>query len=114
MGRRRAPLAVTLWSASGVGQWTSLTHPARSKARMSRADESHWWPRSAVAGRAGKGVVAVVPRLAHADDREHGDVAAAVLGRERATPEHVTQRVDAPRDVVQQEHAHEPGPEQTR
>ena len=65
-----------------------------------------------MAGGAREGVVAVVPGLAHAEDGERGDVAAAVLRRERSSAEHVAQRVDAPRRVVQDADPHEAGPEQ--
>src|SRR5690242_20014424 len=57
-------------------------------------------------------VVQVVPGLAHRQQRQPPDVAAAVAALERPLPEGVADRVDRPGDVVQQPHPHQRGPEE--
>src|SRR5829696_7931620 len=66
----------------------------------------------AVAGGGRERVVAVVPALAERDHRDEPVVAALVLDRERPAAVHVADRVDAPGRVVEQEHAHEAGPDE--
>src|SRR5262245_64447654 len=52
-----------------------------------------------VARRAGEGVVVVVPRLTHREDREGREVRADVARRERPLPEAVADGVHRPRAV---------------
>jgi hypothetical protein len=66
----------------------------------------------AVAGAGGVGVVQVVPRLAHRQDRQRPEVRGFALRGEGAIADHVADRVDRPGDVVQDRDAHESGPEQ--
>src|SRR4051794_34696243 len=68
--------------------------------------------REAVLRRRRERMVRVVPALAERDERDGPVVAALVLGLERALAVHVADRVDAPRRVVQQEHAHQAGPDE--
>src|SRR5947209_7166095 len=65
-----------------------------------------------VSGRGGKGVVVVVPGLAKRSQRQPREVAGLIVGLEALAPEEVTQRVDAERDVVQDEDAYGAAPQQ--
>jgi hypothetical protein len=62
----------------------------------------------------GVGVVGVVPRIAEAKKCKRREVGAAIAGAEGPTAEHVSDRVDRPCDVMQQENAHASGPQQGR
>ena len=66
----------------------------------------------AVERRGGEGVVVVVPGLAERDPREPPDVARLVLDAEAARADEVADRVDRPRDVVEQEDPDQAAPEQ--
>ena len=66
----------------------------------------------AVDGRAGEGVVVVVPGLAEGRQREPEDVGRVVLDVEAPVPEEVADGVDRPRHVVDEEDAHEAAPQQ--
>jgi hypothetical protein len=65
-----------------------------------------------VASRLREGVVGVVPRLAHRQDRQGREVRAVVTRVERAFPEGVTNRVDAPGEVLHEAHPNRARPEQ--
>src|SRR4051794_23463521 len=65
-----------------------------------------------MAGGGREGMVVVVPGLAHRRYGEPEDVARLVVGREAAAAEEVTDRVDAPRHVVEQEDPHQPAPQE--
>src|SRR4029077_12038834 len=65
-----------------------------------------------VDGGAREGVVVVVPGLAEGGEGEPEDVGRLVLDLEPAGSEEVTDRVDAPGDVVDEEDANQPAPEQ--
>src|SRR3954447_9036424 len=64
-------------------------------------------PREAMAGRARERVVVVVPGLAEARQREPPHVRRVVLDGEAAPAEEVADRVDRPRNVVEEEDPHE-------
>src|SRR5262249_51157408 len=68
----------------------------------------------AVPGTGRVGMVQVVPRLTGGQDRQRPEVRRLVARGERPLADHVTHRVDRPRDVVQQRDPHEPGPEERR
>ena len=74
-----------------------------------RSSSHHTQP---VLGTARERVVVVVPGLAETGQREPEDVRRIVAGLEAACAEEVADRVDAPGDVVDEEDAHEPGPQQ--
>jgi hypothetical protein len=57
-------------------------------------------------------VVGVVPALTEAEDGHDGVVAALVVALERAGAEHVTDRVDRPGDVVEEEDPDEAPPQE--
>src|SRR5262245_26623674 len=59
-------------------------------------------------------VVQVVPALTERQNGQRPEVGCfvALADLERALADHVTDRVDRPRDVVQERHAYESGPEQ--
>ena len=71
-------------------------------------------PAQAVPGRGREGVVGVVPALAQRQDAEHDVVAALVVAPVGPQAPQVADRVDAPGDVVDQEDAHQPAPDQPR
>ena len=112
-GRRRGdPLGRS--SRSGGGQRTSLAQPSLSNTQMIRADESIWPRQHAVPGAGRVGVVQVVPRLAHRQDRQPPDVGGPVAGAERPLADGVADRVDRPGDVVQQARCGPASPRRTR
>jgi hypothetical protein len=63
-------------------------------------------------GGAGEGVVVVMPGLAQRGQGEPGDVGRAIVGVEPSPAEEVAHRVDAPGDVMDEEHPHQATPEQ--
>src|SRR5688500_780611 len=69
-------------------------------------------PSDPVNGRGGERVVTVVPRLAERDDRQRPVVRGPVVAAERALTEEVTDGVDAPRHVVENEDAGERPPQE--
>src|SRR5690625_1602143 len=60
------------------------------------------------------GVVQVVPRLAHGQEGQPPHVAGLVATGERALADGMTDRIDRPRDVVQEADANQRGPEERR
>ena len=66
----------------------------------------------AVPGAGRIGVVAVVPGLAHAQDRQRPEVGGPVAGGVGPLADHVADRVDRPGDVVQQADPDQRGPEE--
>ena len=70
------------------------------------------FPAHPVTGGAGKGVVVVVPALAHGEDAEEEIVAALVRGVELAAAEGVADGVHGPSDVLVKEEADETSPDQ--
>lgn len=65
-----------------------------------------------MAGRAGEGVVVVVPAFAEAEDAEDEVVGRVVVALERAAAPDVADRVDAPGDVVHHEDTDQAAPEE--
>src|SRR5689334_16637424 len=68
----------------------------------------------AVASAGGVGMVQVVPTLTHRDERERPAIGRLVATVERAAAYDVTDRVDRPGDVMQNEHAHQARPQERR
>src|SRR5471030_2030374 len=71
-------------------------------------------PVDPVTGAGRVGVVQVVPGLAHRQDRQPPDIGRPVAADERALADGVTDRVDRPRDVVEQADADQRPPEEGR
>src|SRR5690349_8318214 len=69
-------------------------------------------PVESVERRTREGVVIVVPALAKRQQADDPLIAAAVRRLEFSLTKRVTDRVDAPGDVMRQEHAHQATPEQ--
>ena len=67
----------------------------------------------AVTGRAGEGVVVVVPTFTHGEQAEQPVVPAGIGGFEGALSKGVTDRVDRPSDVLVHEEANKSAPDQT-
>ena len=89
-----------------------MAQPARSNRRIRPAPGSIWCasaPWRAERGNAWWKLCHASPNEMIAERRE---VRARVLLRRGLAPEHVADRVDAPRDVVQQHHAGETGPQE--
>ena len=101
----------------------SATRPASARRTPSRASRTSGsagrWSRAGPActpcrARGRVRVVQVVPGLAAGQDRQPPHVAGPVAGLEGALADRVADRVDRPRDVVQQRHPHERAPEERR
>ena len=86
------------------------TDPLHSGDQQSRGIELP--AAQAVDGGAREGVVVVVPGLAEGGEGEPEDVGRLVLDLEPAGSEEVADGVDAPGDVVDEEDANQPAPEQ--
>src|SRR4051794_28007645 len=71
-------------------------------------------PQDPVAGARRVRVVQVVPRLSHRRDGQPPDVGGLVPRQERPLSERVAYRVDRPGDVVEQAHADQGSPEESR
>ena len=114
--RRSSPapsyLAARRSSRRGVGQRTEVAQPSFSNTWITRAEMSTW-PRSTPC-RAQVG--SAWCRLCHDSpkrhDRQRPDVARVVARGERRVADHVADRVDRPRDVVQQRNPHQARPEE--
>ena len=97
---------------SGVIRTTFQASPSRLIARTTRPPMSTSHQRRPCVRRAREGVVVVVPGLAERGDGEPEHVGRLVLGREAPPAEEVADRVDREGHVVDQEDAHEAGPEE--
>src|ERR1700686_1701321 len=68
-------------------------------------------PTQSMEGRRGEGVMVVVPRLAERGHCQPEHIRGVILQREASFAVEVANRVDAPRDVVQEEDPYESTPE---
>jgi hypothetical protein len=110
---RRPGRAALRWR-SGLTRTTSHASPQASKPRMTSADGSSCQRPRAVARRGRECVVVVVPGLAEGGQREPEHVARLVRRAEPPATEDVADRVDAERDVMQDEEPHRAAPQQPR
>jgi hypothetical protein len=70
-------------------------------------------PVEAVKGRARKSVVIVVPAISETDQRQYKQIMTAIVGLEGALAKGVTEGIDTPYNVVNEEDTHEAAPKET-